>query len=128
MHHFNQDVWNQGNLELIDEVVAADYIGHTPDGELHGPQGFRAYVTLTRTQYPDLRLTSEIVAADGEIVVSRWSARGTYHGGDASLPDSVIGKEMTLPGVSIERLAGGKLVESWETWDRLGVLQQFGLL
>src|SRR4051794_4474236 len=86
-HQFNQDVWNQGNLGLIDEIVATDYVGHTPDGELLGPQGFRNYVTLTRTQYPDIRFTSEVVAADREIVVSRWTARGTYQGGDVTLPE-----------------------------------------
>lgn len=113
---------------MIRERIATAYVGHTPDGELQGPEGFRAYAVLTLRQYPDLRFTGQIAAAEGDTIVTYWNIVGTYAGHDHALPDSIIGREMRLEGISIERVSDGQIVESLDLWDRLGVLQRFGLV
>src|SRR5687768_4777811 len=112
VQRFHEQVWNERRLDVIADHVAAEYVGRSPDGELHGPQGFRAYAELTLRQYPDLRFTGKVVAEDGATVVTHWNIVGTYAGHDPNLPDTVIGREMRLEGVSIERVAEGKIVES----------------
>jgi len=60
--------------------------------------------------------------------MTRWTARGTYQGGDPTLPAAAVGKPATITGISINRFAGGKSVESWTEYDRLGMLQQLGVM
>jgi hypothetical protein len=92
---FVEAVWNEGRLDLIDELVAADYIGRFPpiDGAVHGPEGVRRLVSLGRSAYPDLYVKIEDQIAEDDRVATRWRA-GDY------------------VGISIIRLLAGKQVDS----------------
>ena len=59
-----EEVWNQGNLALVDELLAPDYVGHVPPEILTGPEGYRQFVTRFRTVFPDIRFTLEDVVAE----------------------------------------------------------------
>src|SRR5258708_13434834 len=77
-----EEVWNKGNLSLVDELFTANYEHHdssTPDFG-RGPESEKKRATLYRTAFPDLRLTIEDIIAEGETVMTRWSCRGTHKG------------------------------------------------
>jgi steroid delta-isomerase-like uncharacterized protein len=73
-----------------------------------------------------VRLTIEDEIAEGDRVVTRWSARGTHEGEFFGIP--ATGKQATVTGVTIDRIIDGRIAESWTNWDTLGLLQQLGAI
>src|SRR5713101_3260858 len=71
------------------------------------------------------RFTIEEMIAEGDKVVVRWTARGTHQGAFRGIPPT--GKQVTITGVEIHRVVGGKIVEGWRKWDRMDVMQQLGV-
>ncbi len=122
---FTEEVWNRGNLAVVDELMSADYNGHDPMMPA-GSEGFKQYVLMYRSAFPDVHLTIEDQIAEGDTVVSRWTARGTHKGELMGIPPT--GKQVTVTGMNIERVANGKLVEGWSNYDTLGMLQQLGVV
>jgi len=123
-----EEVWNKGNLSVADELFTPNCTHHdpsTPDVG-RGPESERKRVTLYRTAFPDLRLMVEDIIAEGDAVMARWSCRGTHKGDLSGIAPT--GKQVTISGVSIARIAGGKIAESWINWDALGLMQQLGVV
>jgi len=120
------ELWNKGNLLVADELIAPTYLHHddsTPDlGK--GPEGEKKRVNLYRTAFHDLRLNIEELLADGETVVARWSCRGVHKGELNGIAPT--GKQIAITGVTICRLANGKIVEGFVNWDALGLMRQLG--
>jgi steroid delta-isomerase-like uncharacterized protein len=117
----------EGNLDVIDELVAADYVGHDPaQPELHGPDGIREFITTYLAGFPDGRITIDEQLAEGDLVATRWTGRGTQQGELMGIPPT--GKQVTVSGITISRVKGGKVVEEWSNWDTLGMLQQLGVV
>jgi hypothetical protein len=100
---FVEAVWNEGRLELIDELVAADYLGRVPRiaTGIHGPQGVRRLVASGRSAHPDLYVKIDDQIAEDDRVATRWRATIAPDGGAAC-----------YAGISIVRLLAGKQVES----------------
>jgi len=124
-----EDVWNQGNLAVVDELIAADFDGHPAPSDAdfgRGPAGQKQLVGLYRGAFPDMRMTIDDMAADGDRVVLRWTARGTNTGEMMGMP--ATGKPVTVTGMSLNRLVAGKIVEGWTNFDALGMLQQLGVI
>jgi steroid delta-isomerase-like uncharacterized protein len=123
-----EEVFNQGKLEVADELIAEGSISHDPalPEPAIGPEGLKQTVDGYRTAFPDLRVTIEDQIAEGDRVVTRWSARGTHEGDLWGLAPT--GKEGTVTGITIDRMEGGKIVESWTNWDTLGLMQQLGIV
>ena len=122
-----EEVWNKGNLPVTDELFAPNYVHHdssTPDVG-RGPESEKKRATLYRTAFPDLRLTIEDIIAEGETVMARWSCRGTHKGDLSGIAPT--GKQFNISGVTIARLANGKLAEGWVNWDAQGLMQQLGV-
>ena len=122
----NDEVWSEGHLDVIDELIADDFIATVVGApeQIRGPQGFREFVVMYRTAFPDLRITVDEQFAEGETVVTRWTATGTNEGELMGMP--ATGKQATTAGININRISGGKLVEGWGLFDQLGLLQQLG--
>ena len=123
-----EELWNKGNLQLADELFSPTYVHHdpsTPDVG-RGPESEKKRATLYRNAFPDLRLTIEDLIAEGETVTARWSCHGTQKGQLGSIAPT--GKQFTITGVTIARLAKGKFVEGWVNWDALGMMQQLGVV
>jgi steroid delta-isomerase-like uncharacterized protein len=121
------EIWGRGNLDLVDEVLAEDFVRHGPNvegGEVRGREGFKQLVRGFREVFPDLQTPTEAQVAEGDLVVTRWTARGTHRGPFLDVPPS--GNQAAIPGVIVDRLAGGKIVEEWAYYDGLGMLQQLG--
>jgi predicted ester cyclase len=128
-HRVLLEIWSQGRLELADDLYAPDYVDHVARGpepeEVQGPGGLKAAVTLFRTAFPDLQYSIDDDMAEGDLVMTRFSARGTHLG--PFLGAAPTGKEISYTGIDVNRVAGGRIVESWVQYDALGLLQQLGL-
>ncbi len=117
----------EGNLDVIDELVAPDYVGHDPaQPDLHGPDGVKGFITSYLAGFPDGRITIEEQLAEGDLVATRWTGRGTHQGELMGIP--ATGKQVTVSGLTLSRLQNGKVVEEWSNWDTLGMLQQLGVV
>ena len=118
----------KGSLETLDdalqEVYADNIVMHEPDEDVRGIEGMTQFVSMIRSGLPDLRITLEDVIAEGEKVVSRWRAQGTHQGELMGIAPT--GNEVAITGITITRIEDGKIVEEWENWDALGLMQQIG--
>jgi len=121
-----EEVWNQGKLDVIDEIFDVNYVSHG-FGELPpGPEGFKQFVSIYRTAFPDTHFIIEDQIAEGDKVVTRWIVRATHKGELMGIPPT--GKQVVVTGTGIFRISGGKVVEQWVNWDALGMMQQLGLV
>ena len=118
-----EEIWNRGNLAVIDERFASDYLGHS-SAEIQGPESAKQFAAAMRSAFPDFHYTVEDQIAEGDRVVTRWTARGTHEGEFQGIPPT--GKQVTITGIGIFRIANGKIIESWTNADMLGLMQQLG--
>ena len=123
-----EDVWNKGNLALIDEFHSSNYVHHdvaTPDlGK--GPESAKKLVTLYRTAFPDINFTIDDIIAEGDKVALSWTNRATHKGELQGIAPT--GKEISVTGIVIFRFSGGKIEESRVSWDALGLMKQLGVV
>ncbi len=115
---------------MVDELFASDYVLHdpgVPEGELRGPEAFKdQWVSMFRTAFPDLQITIEDQIAEGDKVASRYTSRGTHQGELMGIP--ATGKRVEVTGTIISRFAEGKIVEEWNNFDVMGMMQQLGVV
>jgi predicted ester cyclase len=115
------------NPDLVDEVYASDVVWHEPDGEeIPGTEEAKQFISLYKTAFPDMTITVEDVVAEGDKVVTRVSTRGT-HQGETEEFGPPTGRQIEGDIVTISRIEGGKIVEDWDSYDNLSLLQQLGL-
>lgn len=127
IRRFYEEVFNKKNLAALDEFYAPDHIDHTlPPGLPVSPEGTRQAISTMLQGFPDLRITIEDMIAEGDKVVTRFTTHGTQQGGLGGIPST--GKQVAVSTIEITRIAGGKIVEDWGLDDRLGMLQQLGLV
>jgi steroid delta-isomerase-like uncharacterized protein len=118
------EILEHGNLDLVDERFASDYVGHTFT-EIDGPEGVKKdFVSVLRRAFPDLKYTIDDQIAEDDRVAIRWTCSGTHKGEFQGIP--ATGKDVELSGISIFRLADSKIVEGWTNADMLGIMQQIG--
>ena len=121
-----EEAFNEGKLEVVDELAAPGIVSHDsalPE-PLVGIDATKASISAYRGAFPDLRLTVEEQIAEGDLVVTRWTARGTHQGELMGMAPT--GKEATVTGITIDRLENGRIAESRTNWDSLGLMQQLG--
>ena len=117
------EVWNTGNLNALDDLMAADLVHHDlPPGMAPGIEGFKQIIQMHRSAFPDIRVVIEDIVAEGDKVVNRWTVSGTHEGDYMGMPPT--GKEVTLTGMSFHRIENGKIAEQWHEMDILGLMQQ----
>ena len=124
------ELWGEGKLAVADELYAPGYVDHVGRGpepaRVSGPEGIKQAVTMFRTAFPDLTYTVEEEMAERDLVMTRFSARGTNRGPFLGAPPT--GRVVTYTGFDLNRIESGKIVESWVNYDALGLLQQLGLI
>jgi steroid delta-isomerase-like uncharacterized protein len=121
------DVFNGADPSELDDVVAADSADHdayNPYRE-EGREGLKKLIATYRQAFPDLHVSIEDQIAEGDKVVTRWTATGTHQGELMGAP--ATGKSSTVTGIGIDRIDNGQIVEAWGNWDALGMFQQLGL-
>jgi steroid delta-isomerase-like uncharacterized protein len=123
-----EEIFNGGNLDLADELYAPDYVLHDPSlpEDLHGPEGLKQYAGMNLGAFPDARVTVEDQIAEGDMVVSRWTATGTHTGELMGIPPT--GRYVEVSGITINRFSGGRIAEDWYQSDDLGMMRQLGVM
>jgi predicted ester cyclase len=128
MWRITDEIWNNGRLELIDELIAEDLVDHV---ELPGLRGngrarYRASIEIARAAFPYYRNPLDFVLADGEFAVSYGRSTGTHRGEYMGIPPT--GRSFDVPTFGILRFASGQAVERWGFSDNLAMMQQLGLM
>jgi len=122
-----EEVWHQHNPDAVDELYAPDYVNHTaPPGMPNDRQGAKAPAAMYLAAFPDVKVTSDFLVAEGDKVVNRWTATGTHTGELMGIP--ATGKRVKTTGITIARVADGKIEELWIESDQMGVMQQLGVV
>ena len=115
-----------GAPDTLDEVYTSDVVWHMPDQEVRGIEEAKQFADMFKSAFPDMQATVEDVVAEGDKVVTRVTLRGT-HQGEVEEFGPPTGKQVEIEGITIHRIEDGKIVEEWERYDNLGVMQQLGL-
>lgn len=120
---FLDEIWNRSNFAVVDDFLARDYDGHSST-VIRGPEGAVAFIPRLREAFPDFEFSILDQIAEGDKVATRWILSGTHEGEFQGVPPSGTHVEMT--GITIFRVANGKLIEGWTNEDVHGMLQQIG--
>jgi steroid delta-isomerase-like uncharacterized protein len=120
-------VWEQGNVDLLDELPAPEYVNHTlaaPDLP-PGPEGVKEVVSMFRSGMPDLRVLIEDMIAEDDKVATRYALDGTHEGELFGV--ALTGKRLSIKSITLERVSEGKIREHWRVTDEMGMLRQLGV-
>ena len=115
-----------GNLSVADEVLAPDYQLHFPGFPTLDREGHKQMIAAFHAAFPDMRITLEAQVAEGECVANHIVLQGTHQGPFQGLP--ATGKQVTVRGMNLMRLAGSQIAELWGYLDTLGLMQQLGAI
>jgi steroid delta-isomerase-like uncharacterized protein len=127
IQRFVEEAFNEGNLDVADEVYASGFVSHESSGPVErGPDYVKGFVGTYRGAFPDGHTTVEASIAEGDKVAYRWSFRGTHRGELMGIAPT--GKQVTITGITVDRISGGKIEEEWNNFDQLGVLRQLGVI
>lgn len=123
----NEEIMWAGNLDLIDEVYAEDYIEHNPalPTDVRGRDGVREKVKTFRAAFFDTEGTTEAIIAEGNMVADRHRFKATHDGEFMDMPPT--GNEIDVEGMAIYRLEEGKVAEMWTQADVMGMMEQLGV-
>ena len=124
-----EELYNHtGNIDVVEEIFSPDYVSHEPtSGEVRGIEGARQFAATFREAFPDLQNTIEDMVAEGDTVVMRFRGSGT-HEGETEAFGPPTHNRIDIQGMVIDRVAGGKIAESWIVYDALGMMQQLGFI
>jgi steroid delta-isomerase-like uncharacterized protein len=122
-----EEGWNKGNLTVVDQVYAPDYVQHESSPmPVTSSEALKQYVAGYRTAFPDLHATIDDLIAEGDKVVWRFTSTGTHDGPFMGIPPT--GKHGVVPGIVIFRLENSRIAEAWVNIDALSLLQQLGVI
>ncbi len=126
VRRYYEQVYNQGNSNLLEELVSEDYVEHSPfPGHGQGAAGLKQRVETLQNAFR-ANFTIEDMIAEGDKVVVRWTNRVVHRGEFMGIPPT--GKSATISGIDIHVLRNGKMAEHWDQVDIIGLLQQLGVL
>ena len=120
-----EDVWNNGRSDLIDQLMAPDCVIHGLGPQTMGPAEFKAFHEAYRGAFPDVTIRIDQSVAEGDLVAVCWTGTGTHRGD--TLGFAATGKSVRFHGMTMARIAGNQLVEGWNSFDQMGMLQQLGV-
>ena len=121
-----EHVLNQGDLAIIEELIAPDFINHeAPPGRDRGPESIRQLATMLRTAFPDLRFTVEDIVAEGDVVAGRLVMSGTHRGPLMGMAPT--GRSVHQAHMHFVRFRDGKAIEHWGMRDDAGMMRDLGL-
>jgi steroid delta-isomerase-like uncharacterized protein len=126
VRRFLEELVSTGDPALADELLASNYVLHFGGNPPMDGQGFRQFLGMFRSAFPDLRVTVEDEIAEGDKVATRFTWRGTHRGPFQGIAPT--GKHVTGSGIAIYRVTNGKIAEDIVQEDTLGLLQQLGAI
>jgi steroid delta-isomerase-like uncharacterized protein len=117
--------WNTRRSSIFDELFTSNMVDHSVPRDLPATRdGTRTHAARYWSAFPDLHITIDDQIAEGEMVMTRWTAHGTHTGDLMGLPPT--GKPVIVTGIRVDRVFGGRIAETWAEFDQLGMLQQLG--
>jgi len=125
---FIQALFTKGDLSAVDRYLAHDFVAHDPPmrGLSGDAAGFRDAAVMIRAAFPDWRSDVNLLLAEDDYVVERFTASGTHRG--EFMGAAPTGRTVAMPGINIFRVRSGKIVERWGALDVLGFLSQLGVI
>ena len=130
VRRYCEELFSQGKLAVADELYTSDYVNldpSTPGGCVRGIDGLKALVGSYREAFPDLIMEVKSQWAEGDTVITRWTAVGTHKGSLMGFP--ATGKRgQPVEGVTITKFRGDRICEDRAVWDTLGLLRQLGIV
>lgn len=126
VRRFLEQGWGEGDLAVVDALIAPTAVHPYYREYPPGPEGFRQSILAPRRTLPDLRIVIDDLFAEGDRVVTRYTWHGTDRGGWPGM--SPTGTRVTTTGMDIYRVADGQIVEHWTVLDELALRQQLGLV
>lgn len=122
------EVWNSGQLDVLDELLDPQYINHTPStpNPPPGPAGLKPIVAALRKAFPDLHYEIKDLIVNDSMAVARVIMRGTQTGDLFGQPPT--GKKIAVNQINIEKIRHGKIVEHWRVTDELTLMKQLGVV
>ena len=120
-----EEIVNQQNLDIVDEVFAAEHVEHMPPNpDIQGSEGMKEFFAGLFVSFPDMQFTIEDQIAEGDLIATRWTWTATHGGEFEGIPPT--GAQVVVTGVCLFRAADGMFVEDWTNADFLGLMQQLG--
>ncbi len=116
-----EEIWNQGKLDVIDEITTEDFVLHDMGQDIRGREAYKQYVANVRRAFPNFHSTVDDLVAEGNVVVTRWWFQGT-HQGEIMLCGEVLtptGRQVMIRGVTWNRFAGDRIAEAWVYRERV---------
>lgn len=127
VNRFFDEMCNQRKLDIADELFAANHSYHdpqTPTGP--GPGGMKQVISAYQAGFPDAHWKVLDTIISGDQIITRWEGSGTQKKELIGIP--ATGRSVRVQGIWIHRFANNKIIESWNVWDTLGMLQQLGVV
>ena len=119
--------WEKGDLAELDEVLAPNFVFHSPPPGLPGDRaGYKQFVSMYHAAFGDMRITEGELVITEDKVARRVIMGGTHTGDFMGIPPT--GKQVAMEVITIERIEGGKVAEQWGQGDLVGLLQQLGAM
>lgn len=127
VERLNREVYREGNLDLIDEIYAEDYVEHNPalPHEIRGREAVREKIAMFQTAFSEATGTTEDIVAEGDRVADRHRFRAIHDGEFMEI--EATGNEIDIEGMAIHRFEDGKIVETWVQADMMGLMNQLGV-
>ena len=127
-HFMVEKVFNEGELDLLDLLMAPDAVNHELEifgpSAPRGPEAVRQFIRIFRSAFPDLRITVIDQIGDGDRVATRWRMEGTQK--NRLMGIEATYRTISIEGIRIDRIANGRIAETWNRWDALEMLRQLG--
>lgn len=121
------EVWNGRQLEVVNEIISPSHALHgtIAEGSAIGPEAYKGTVTRFLTGFPDLRFSIDDMVAEDEKLVVSWNISGTHEGEFLGIP--ATHKKVSFDGITINHIVDRKIMDSYVSWDALGMIQQLGV-
>jgi steroid delta-isomerase-like uncharacterized protein len=122
------EAWNKRKLDVVSQIISPSHGLQAPtlSGSSVGPEAYKSQISVFLAAFPDLRFTIEDTVVDKDNVVARWTFTGTHKGKFMGV--SATNAKVSVDGMTLHHLAGGKIIDSFTNWDALGMLRQLGAL
>jgi predicted ester cyclase len=121
------EAFDKGNLEVVDEVFAEDFVYHLPPvADIEGVEGYKNYVEGHYSGYSDIQFTIDDLVVEGDISAMRWTFRGKQTGHSPTLGVGPTGKDISFTGCTVFHYGGDKVVEMWTYADYVGLMTELG--
>jgi|SRR5579871_738517 len=117
-----EEVWNQGRRAAIAEMLAPDAVLHEGGSDSVGPQGFYPFFDRLNAAFSEFQVAVHDTIAEGDRLCVRWTCRCKHTGNFMGIAATQRTVEVT--GISIIRVANGRMTEGWQNWDMLALVEQ----